>query len=194
MRRMLQGISEVSASTLAWNIGILSYEMEAELERESMFDILDNRIKKKKGAKARWFIFNMGGSDARLFSRDFCLEFALRGGKYATKEDYLTEGPFEKQAFIEAIHQQLASGQGYSENYIVFAGFFGYLFSMILCHDLWECIVKGDMIPMAGFKQLLEEMLEEVQKVKVKIGTGTEKQVRKVILDFVSDVQSDTWF
>jgi hypothetical protein len=169
----LQGVS----SMLQWKIGVLSYEMEAELEQESMFEILDNLTSKRKGKnhQKRWLIFNMGGSDARLFSRDFCLSYPLKGGKYASKAGYLTAGALEKTEFVKQVTAQVKAGAA-EDNFIVLAGFFGYLFTMPLCHQFWEDIVNGKPINVEdtkhkkGFKRILRDVLAGVQATQAKVG------------------------
>jgi hypothetical protein len=144
--------------------GILSHDFESELEQKSAWDILDVAFPKHSSV-----VFNMGGSDSRIFSKEFALEFAGKGGKYALKDGYQT-GDFDPETFSNRF--QTLEMPPMNKALVTFCGFYGYFFSMIQFKALWKSILCGKPIP-------LEKMKKALRKLDMAIDTAERECMRK---------------
>jgi hypothetical protein len=175
--KRIQSIYDKMQNMSSWanlSCGILSHDFESELEQKSAWDILDIAYPKNT-----CIVFNMGGSDSRIFSKEFALEFAGKGAKFATKDGYQA-GPWDPETFSSLIQEQATLAPEGAKVLLSFCGFYGYFFSMIHFRALWKCILAGKPIPVAKAKKALRQLdliidqAEREEDAKVAVATNVE--------------------
>jgi hypothetical protein len=144
IQSIYDGMKNIPGANLSF--GILSHDFESELEQKSAWDILDVAFPKHSCV-----VFNMGGHDSRIFSKEFAMEFAGKGGEYALKDGYQT-GDFDPKTFSKRF-QTLEMPP--KKTLIAFCGFYGYFFSMVQFKALWKSILYGKPIPVKKMKKAL---------------------------------------
>jgi hypothetical protein len=163
--------------------GILPFDMESSLEQRSAWAILDPIFPNRK-----CIIFNMGGSDCRIFSKEFAVELKSKGCKYTKSSESYPTGPMAPGTFKASISSQrdVSVAVGSKEKImLVFCGFYGYFFSMIYFRPLWKSIIRGKPISLSKMRKRLAKLIEQIDCAEHRLKEAGEE-------GFTSDMVSKT--
>jgi hypothetical protein len=116
----------------------------------------------------------MGGSDSRIFSKRSAVELKSKGCKYSKHKEYGTGSmlPETFKAALDAQEDIAIKADSKEKLLLVFCGFYGYFFSMIIFREFWKSIRIGKPMSLAKIRTGLAKLLESIDSALLRLEEG----------------------